>query len=92
MEWSTEKFIETSDGLKLYVGETGRCPFCQGEFSLFSKDAKNLDGVLHSMPYCKKFEEEDVLVFLRNLRVAKIGVLPDDDEWSITFPSGLMKQ
>jgi len=36
---------------------------------------------MHSMPMCAKFEAEEPLMFLHNMRVAKVGPLPDDAEW-----------
>jgi hypothetical protein len=58
------------------------CPFCPGHYTL----AQGEDGyfITHTIPYCEKFGNEDPLVYVRNARVAKIGRLPDDDEWPVT--------
>lgn len=60
-----------------------KCPFCAG--SVIVSD--NPRAVMHTMPYCKKFDEEDPLVFLRNARVAVAGSLPDDGDFPVATPS-----
>jgi hypothetical protein len=60
------------------IGEDiGACPFCSGRVSI----SRNPNAVMHSMPMCAKFEAEEPLMFLHNMRVAKVGPLPDDAEW-----------
>lgn len=60
------------------------CPFCSGRFG-YSDEPQ---GVLHSIPYCAKFEVEEPLMYLRNARVAMVGRLPDDDEWPVPGSDG----
>ena len=62
------------------------CPFCGAPVTVGDKVGTENYSVMHGMPMCKKFEEEDVLVYLRNARVALVGRLPDDDEHPIPFP------
>lgn len=65
------------------------CPFCGGKISVASEiegapgEAGGMRVVLHSMPACEKYAQEDALVFLRNARVAAFGRAPDDDEWPV---------
>jgi hypothetical protein len=59
------------------------CPFCDGKYGFF-EGPDGQSGVLHTPPYCPKFEAEAALIFLRNARLAKGFHLPDDDEWPAT--------
>ncbi len=60
------------------VGEDlGKCPFCDGKIGIVRKQM----AVLHSMPQCAKFEAEDPMMFLRNVRMKTVGRVPNDDEW-----------
>jgi len=60
------------------------CPFCGGHVSIAeqSSNSENVMG-MHSLPMCDKFRDEDLLVYLRNARVAMVGPQPDDDEWPV---------
>ena len=70
------------------------CPYCAGRITV----GKVVEGdvaveadtpmVLHTMPPCEKYLQEDTLVFLRNARVAALGSQPDDDEWPVGLPTG----
>lgn len=53
-----------------------KCPFCQGEVLVVVGPP---DGVMHSVPYCKKFDDEDALRFLRNVRRATKDPVSRDD-------------
>ena len=57
--------------------DLGKCPYCEG--SIGTGDM----SVFHSIPYCEKFDKEEPLVFLRNVRLATVGKLPDDEEWPL---------
>lgn len=53
-----------------------KCPFCSGEVRVVVGPP---DGVMHSVPYCKKFDKEDALTFLRNVRRATKGPVSPSD-------------
>jgi hypothetical protein len=61
------------------VDDLGPCPFCGGRVGAVNDGDKQASA--HSMPICQKFETEDPLMFLHNMRVKLIGRLPDDDEY-----------
>lgn len=62
--------------------DVGKCPFCGGTVSVV--DEKNgIAAVMHSMPFCEKFEAEEPEMFLRNMRMKVVGPMPDDDEFPL---------
>lgn len=56
-----------------------KCPFCDGNFSWVMEPM----AVGHSIPPCPKFVKEDAMTFIRNVRLATVGPLPDDAEWPL---------
>lgn len=60
----------------------GACPFCKGIVAIVDEP----QALIHSEPTCSKFDEEEPLVFLRGMRLATVGPLPDDDEWPLPLP------
>lgn len=83
--------LTTSDIAADVVGDFA-CPYCAGRITV----GKVIEGdvavesgtpmVLHTMPPCEKYLQEDMLVFLRNARVKAFGPEPDDDEWPVNPP------
>lgn len=59
-----------------------KCPFCVGEIKVINEPR----SIAHTVPPCQKYLDEDVLVFLRNVRLATVGPLPDDAEWPLPAP------
>jgi hypothetical protein len=55
------------------------CPFCGANVVVSASP----QAVMHGLPMCKKFEDEDPLVFLRNARLIIVGPLPDDAEYPV---------
>jgi hypothetical protein len=56
-----------------------KCPFCDGAVHILNRPR----AVMHTVPQCKKFMDEDPLVFLRNLRLATVGPVAGDEQWPI---------
>ena len=53
------------------------CPFCGGHVHLAEESAQSEKMmIMHSMPMCQKFADEDPLIYIRNARVAVHGRLP----------------
>lgn len=57
------------------VTSLGHCPYCGVEFGVTD------NAVVHALPMCTEFKEQDPLTYLRGVRLKVIGPLPDDDEW-----------
>jgi hypothetical protein len=53
------------------------CPFCGGLIKVLVGPP---DGIMHSKPQCQKFDDEDPLTFIRNVRLATYGPAPGDHE------------
>ncbi len=54
---------------KTFVAQVaGVCPFCQEGFSA-GKDAEGNQGVVHALPTCKVFEDNDIVEYLRQVRL-----------------------
>lgn len=56
-----------------------KCPFCAGSVQVSTSPR----AVMHTVPYCDKFDKEDALVFLRNLRLATVGPVAGDEKWPV---------
>jgi hypothetical protein len=63
------------------VTQLGACPFCGAAIGVMRKEGQQ--AVAHGLPTCAKFESEDPLMFLHNVRMRTVGSLPDDDEWPL---------
>lgn len=76
--------LETGESFSATEQVSFTCPFCGGTVTVgeHETDGKKSGNhvVLHTMPPCQKYIDEDPLVFIRNARVAVVGPLPDDDE------------
>jgi hypothetical protein len=68
--------FRTAEGL---VGhDLGPCPYCGGRIGAIGEGQL---AAMRSFPACPKFEAEDPLTFLHNMRMKVVGPVPDDDEW-----------
>jgi hypothetical protein len=56
------------------------CPFCQGKVIVSDSGS---GAVLHTLPPCQKYLDEDALMFLRNARMKVVGPMPGDEEFPI---------
>lgn len=62
------------------IGEDlGPCPYCGKAVAVVQEEGK--EAVLHGLPICEKFEAEDPMMFIHNMRMKVAGPQPDDDEW-----------
>ena len=55
------------------------CPFCSGKVRVHEAS----EAVTHTVPTCAKFDGEDALTFLRNVRLQLVGPLEDDADWPL---------
>lgn len=56
------------------------CPFCGGRVVVAA------EAVMHSLPMCEKYIDEEPLMFLRNARFKLMGRRPGDEEHPAAGP------
>lgn len=72
------KQIELDDGRTITADGARTCVFCPGSIGLYRDKTGEVVAMLHTIPYCEKFDRLEVEEFVHESAVA-LGLAADDE-------------